>query len=57
MCDALLYLGPAARLTTAQPDWDRLDRDYLQEVDRRHRIQFGCPFDLNRWKRGQRPCP
>jgi hypothetical protein len=57
LCDALLYLGPAARLTTAQPDWDRLDRDYLQEVDRRCRIQFGCPFELDRWKRGLRPCP
>jgi hypothetical protein len=57
VCDALLYLGPGSSLTTAQPDWDKLDADYLKEVDRRHRIQFGCPLDLNRWKRGQRPCP
>jgi len=56
-CDAILYLGPARTLTTATTDWDHFDADYLQEIDRRHRIQFGCPLNLSRWKRGQRPCP
>lgn len=56
-CDAILYLGPGRSLKTAQANWEELDADYLQEVDRRHQIQFGCPLNLSRWKRGQRPCP
>ena len=56
-CDALLYLGAGSSLRTAEPDWNALTADELAEIDRRHRIQFACPLNLGRWKRGQRPCP
>jgi hypothetical protein len=53
--DAVLYLGPWLR--EAQPDWNSFDPAYLQELDRRSHIEWGCSFDLNRWKHSLRPCP
>jgi hypothetical protein len=55
--DALLYLGKT--LTTADPDWRqyRTDLVYVKELDRRARIEWGCGFDLNRFRNGQLPCP
>lgn len=53
--DAVLYLG--LWLPEAHPDWNSLDPAYLQELDRRSRIEWGCGFDLNRWKQSLRPCP
>jgi hypothetical protein len=55
--DALLYLGE--NLSWAEPDWQqyREDPGYLKELDRRARIEWGCPFDLNRFMNGQMPCP
>ena len=55
--DALLYLGE--NLSWAQPDWQqyRADPVYLKELDRRGRIEWGCPFDLKRFMNGQMPCP
>lgn len=55
--DALLYLGE--NLSWAPPDWQRYRSDpgYLKELDRRARIEWGCGFDLNRFRNGQMPCP
>jgi hypothetical protein len=55
--DAILYLGPS--LSRADPDWESYarDPDYLKELDRRARIEWGCGFDLDRFRRGRRPCP
>jgi len=55
--DALLYLGE--NLSWAQPDWKqyRADPVYLKELDRRARIEWGCGFDLDRFRNGQMPCP
>jgi hypothetical protein len=55
--DALLYLGD--NLTPADPDWQhyRADPIYMKELDRRARIEWGCGFDLNRFIKGQLPCP
>ena len=55
--DALLYLGE--NLVWAQPDWQqyRADLTYLKELDRRARIEWGCSFDLSRFRHGQMPCP
>lgn len=55
--DALLYLGE--NLSWAQPDWQqyRADPAYLKELDRRAKIEWGCPFDLNRFMNGLLPCP
>lgn len=55
--DALLYLGE--NLVWAQPDWQqyRADSVYLKELNRRARIEWGCGFDLDRFKHGQMPCP
>lgn len=55
--DALLYLGE--NLTWAQPDWRRIRADsaYMNELDRRAQIEWGCHFDLNRFINGQMPCP
>lgn len=55
--DALLYLGE--NLSWAQPDWQhyRADPGYLKELDRRARIEWGCGFDLVRFRNGQMPCP
>ena len=55
--DALLYLGQ--HLSWAQPDWQqyRADQVYLKELDRRARIEWGCGFDLQRFRKQQMPCP
>lgn len=55
--DALLYLGE--NLSWAQPDWQqyRADPAYLKELDRRAQIEWGCSFDLDRFQKGQMPCP
>ena len=55
--DALLYLGE--NLSWAQPDWQqyRTDPVYLKELDRRARIEWGCSFDLDRFRNGLMPCP
>jgi len=55
--DALLYLGE--NLSWAHPDWQqyRTDPSYLKELDRRARIEWGCGFDLDRFRNGQMPCP
>jgi hypothetical protein len=54
--DAILYLGPS--LNRADPDWDSYTRDpdYLKELDRRARIEWGCGFDLDWFRHGRRPC-
>ena len=52
--DAVLYLG--IWLAEAHPDWNSFDPAYLQELDRRSHIEWGCGFDLSRWKQGLRPC-
>jgi hypothetical protein len=54
--DALLYLGDS--LTRADPDWASYaeDPDYMKELDRRARIEWGCAFDLRRCQLGRRPC-
>ncbi|MDE3105162.1 MAG: hypothetical protein KGK08_08285 [Acidobacteriota bacterium] len=52
--DAVLYLGQD--LNEAQPDWKSLTPAYLREIDRRSRIEWGCPFDVNRWRRNLGPC-
>lgn len=46
--DALLYLG--ASLSQAEPDWSDYanDETYLNELNRRSQIQWGCAFDLSR---------
>jgi hypothetical protein len=53
--DAYLYLG---KNEMAWPDWGKLqgDSQYYRELQRRHLIEFGCPLDLERWKRFERPC-
>jgi len=55
--DALLYLGE--NLSWAQPHWGqyRADPRYLKELDRRAQIEWGCDFDLERFRNGQMPCP
>lgn len=55
--DALLYLGE--NFSWAQPNWQqyRADPVYLKELDRRARIEWGCGFDLDRFRNGQMPCP
>ncbi|MBZ5601707.1 MAG: ChaN family lipoprotein [Acidobacteriia bacterium] len=55
--DAILYLG--LPLKTVDPDWSSYanDPDYMKELDRRSRIEWGCGFDQERWKKHQRPCP
>ncbi len=54
--DALLYLG--SPLTTASPDWPAYeeDRSYLEELNRRALIQWGCAFDLQRFEQGLPVC-
>jgi hypothetical protein len=54
--DALLYLGPSP--TPAPPDWEdyRNDPRYLKELDRRARIEWGCGFDLERFREGLPHC-
>ena len=54
--DAFLYLPHSGELVA--PDWDALpgDKSYFQEVQRRHLIEFGCPLNIEKWKRMQRPC-
>lgn len=55
--DALLYLGPAP--IPAPPDWAELQNDprYLEELNRRARIEWGCNFILERFEKGESPCP
>jgi hypothetical protein len=54
--DAFLYLPHSGELVT--PDWDSLptDKSYFREIQRRHLIEFGCPLNIEKWKRMQRPC-
>jgi len=56
VADAMLYLGPAREFRRAMPDWNSLDAAYLKELDRRSRIEWGCGFDIERWKKLQYPC-
>jgi hypothetical protein len=55
--DALLYLGPAS--IPAPPDWAeyRNEPRYLEELNRRARIEWGCDFDLSHFQNGRPPCP
>jgi len=55
--DALLYLGNPPVI--AEPDWASYQRDpeYLKELDRRARIEWGCGFDLQRIRNGLPHCP
>jgi len=54
--DAFLYLSHSGEI--ARPDWEALQNDkiYFPEVQRRHLIEFGCPLNLETWKRMDRPC-
>jgi len=54
--DAFLFLNHSGEI--ARPDWDALqnDKTYFPEVQRRHLIEFGCPLNLETWKRMDRPC-
>jgi hypothetical protein len=51
LADALLYLGPKKSLSTALPDPKSLEPEYLRELDRRSRIEWGRPFDLQSFLR------
>lgn len=55
--DAILYLGAAP--IPAPPDWEQLQRDpsNVRELIRRARIEWGCNFSLDRFRKGQAPCP
>jgi hypothetical protein len=55
--DAFLYLGDKGEM--AWPDWNALqsDKAYFPELQRRHLIEFGCPLNLETWKRLAKPCP
>jgi len=55
--DAILYLGPAPK--PAPPNWAELQNEpqYLMELNRRARIQWGCNFILERFEKGEFPCP
>jgi hypothetical protein len=55
--DALLYLGPAP--IPAPPDWAEYQNEpgYMEELNRRARIEWGCSFALERFQEGQSPCP
>jgi hypothetical protein len=46
LADALLYLGPKKTLRAALPDTKSFEPEYLRELDRRSRIEWGRPFDL-----------
>jgi len=54
--DAFLYLGNGG--DAVPPDWNALQNDkvYFTELQRRHLIEFGCPLNLETWKRMSRPC-
>lgn len=54
--DALLYLGPA--LTPAPPNWAeyRNEPEYMEQLNRRARIEWGCNFILERFENGAPPC-
>jgi hypothetical protein len=49
----------AHEVLSTLPDWQqyRSDPVYLKELDRRARIEWGCGFDLDRFRNGQMPCP
>jgi hypothetical protein len=55
--DAYLYLGRSEDVNF--PDWPALqaDKAYWAELQRRHQIEFGCPLDIARWNRREKPCP
>lgn len=55
--DALLYLGPAP--TSAPPDWAEYQNEpgYLEELNRRARIEWGCDFDLGHFQDDRPLCP
>lgn len=54
LADALLYLGPKKSLHSSLPDPKSFDPAYLREVDRRSRIEWGRPFDLESFLRRMR---
>lgn len=55
--DALLYLGSPP--IPAPPNWAELQNEpqYLKELSRRARIQWGCDFILERFEKNEFPCP
>jgi hypothetical protein len=54
LADAVLYLGPKKSLRAALPDPKSLEPEYLRELDRRSRIEWGRPFDLQSFLRPPR---
>ncbi len=54
LADAVLYLGPKKSLRAALPDPKSFEPEYLREVDRRSRIEWGRPFDLESFLRSAR---
>jgi hypothetical protein len=54
LADALLYLGPRKSLQTALPDPESFEPEYLRELDRRSRIEWERPFDLQSFLRRMR---
>ena len=56
VADAFIYRNHMGEI--AWPDWNALqaDRSYFEELRRRHLIEFGCPLDLEKWKRMAKPC-
>lgn len=55
--DALLYLGSTS--TPVPPDWAEYQNEprYMEELNRRARIEWGCSFVLERFQTGQGACP
>jgi len=53
--DAFVYRGHGG--DAVPPDWNALQNDkaYFTELRRRHLIEFGCPLNLETWKRMSRP--
>jgi hypothetical protein len=51
LANALLYLGPPSALKLARPDRRDLEPEYLRELDRRSRIEWNRPFDLESFLR------
>jgi hypothetical protein len=45
VADALLYLGPKARLTRSTPREEDFGADELHELERRNQLLFGLPLD------------
>jgi hypothetical protein len=55
--DAAVYVAPRSSLTMtySRIEWNTYDKAYLEEIDRRHRIIFGCSFNLEARKTGPDP--